>query len=102
MLILTAIYVGENNEIAYAIIRAIFTHIANDNKKYAFFILNWYYDPGQVDNFTESKIYGLQESNDDIYSLNIDNQNPHIHFVHNCRANCINGHSENNSKYLYN
>ena len=79
--------VGENNETAYAIIWAIFTHIANDNKNYAFFILDWYYDTGRMNNFTGSKIYDLQESND-IHSFNIINQNPHIHFVHNCRANC--------------
>ena len=55
-----AIDVQEDNETAYAIIQAIFTHIANDNKKYAFLILDWYYDTGWVDNFTGSKIYDLQ------------------------------------------
>ena len=56
-----------------------------------------------MDNFTGSKVYGLQESNDDIHSFNVVNQNPHIHFVHNCRANCTNGHSEDNSEYfIYN
>ena len=66
-----AIDVQEDNESAYAIIQAIFTHIANDNKKYAFLILDWYYDTGRVDNFTGSKIYDLQESNNDIHSFNI-------------------------------
>jgi hypothetical protein len=30
----------------YALIKGIFTHIANDNKRYAFFILDWYYNTG--------------------------------------------------------
>ena len=47
----------ENHE--YAIIREIFTHTANDNKKYAFFILDQYYDTDQTDNLTGSKIYDL-------------------------------------------
>ncbi len=97
-----AIDVQEDNELAYAIIQAIFIHIANNNKKYAFLILDWYYDTGRVDNFTGSKIYDLQESNNDIHSFNIIVKNPHIHFVHNCRATCTNGHSENNTEYLYN
>ena len=74
-----AIDVQEDNKTAYAIIQAIFTHIANDNKKYAFLILDWYYDTGQVDNFTGSKIYDLQEFNNDIHSFNIIVKNPHIH-----------------------
>ncbi|PKY38590.1 hypothetical protein RhiirA4_451598 [Rhizophagus irregularis] len=37
----------ENRE--YALIRGIFTHQANDYKKYVFFILDWYYDTGRID-----------------------------------------------------
>ncbi|GES92542.1 hypothetical protein GLOIN_2v1483751 [Rhizophagus clarus] len=43
----------------YALIRGIFTHKANDNKKYAFFILDWYYNTGRTDSLTGCKIYGL-------------------------------------------
>ncbi|GES95457.1 hypothetical protein GLOIN_2v1483751 [Rhizophagus clarus] len=43
----------------YALIKGIFTHKANDNKKYAFFILDWYYDTGRTDGLTGCKIYGL-------------------------------------------
>ena len=48
----------------YAFIKGIFIHIANDKKKYAFLILDWYYNTGRTDNFTGSKIYKLQESDD--------------------------------------
>jgi hypothetical protein len=41
--------IEDDNELGsreYALIRGIFTHKANDNKNYAFFILDWYYDTG--------------------------------------------------------
>lgn len=79
----------------YALIRGIFTHIANDKKRYAFFILDWYYNTNRMDNFTGSKIYGLQESNNiswpHIHSFHIVDRVPHIHFVRN-----------GNSEYLLN
>uniref|UniRef100_U9TUC4 BAH domain-containing protein n=1 Tax=Rhizophagus irregularis (strain DAOM 181602 / DAOM 197198 / MUCL 43194) TaxID=747089 RepID=U9TUC4_RHIID len=66
----------------YAIIRGIFTHQANDYKKYAFFILDWYYDTGRIDDLTGCKIYGLQESKDvlwpHIHSFHIVDRNPHV------------------------
>ncbi|GBC04304.1 hypothetical protein RclHR1_05600004 [Rhizophagus clarus] len=46
----------------YALIRGIFTHKANDNKKYAFFILDWYYNTGRTDSLTGCKIYGLSRT----------------------------------------
>jgi hypothetical protein len=90
----------------YALIRGIFTHIANDNKKYAFFILDWYYNTGRIDNLTESKIYKLQESADvswpHIHSFHIVDRIPRVHFVHNCKINYANGHASDNSEYLFN
>ena len=90
----------------YAIIKGIFTHIANDNKRYAFFILDWYYNTGRTDNLTGSKIYKLQESTDVswsyIHSFHIVDRIPRVHFVHNCKVNCANGHVSNNSEYLFN
>ena len=94
----------ENRE--YALIRGIFTHEANDHKKYAFFILDWYYDTGRTDNLTGCKIYGLQEPKDDswphVHSFHIVDRNPHVHFVHNCKANCTDYHATNNLEYLRN
>ncbi|CAB5361787.1 unnamed protein product [Rhizophagus irregularis] len=90
----------------YALIRGIFTHQANDYKKYAFFILDWYYDTGRIDDLTGCRIYGLQESKDvlwpHIHSFHIVDRNPHVHFVHNCKANCTNEHKTNNLEYLRN
>ena len=105
-----AIDIEENNETkshAYAIIREIFTHIANDRKRYAFLIIDQYYNTGHVKNFTESKIYGLQELNDDlwsyIHSFHIIDQKSRVHFIHNCKASCVNNHHAiDNLKYLYN
>jgi hypothetical protein len=54
----------------YALIRGIFTHQANDYKKYAFFILDWYYNTGRIDDLTGLGS-GLQESKDNLW--------PHIH-----------------------
>ena len=92
---------------AYAIIREIFTHMANDRKKYAFFLIDWYYDTGRVDNFTGSKIYRLQKSHNNlwphIHSFHIVDRKPRVHFVHNCKTNCIgNRHAADNLEYLYN
>ncbi|CAG8712801.1 4980_t:CDS:2 [Rhizophagus irregularis] len=74
----------------YAIIRGIFTHQANDYKKYAFFILDWYYDTGRIDDLTGCKIYGLQESKDVLW--------PHIHSFHIVDRNPHNLESESLSK----
>jgi hypothetical protein len=92
---------------AFAVVRGIFTHMANDEKKYAFFIIDWYYETGHVESFTGSKIYGLQESNNDswphIHSFHIVDRRPHVHFVHNCKTGCVgNHHATNNSEYLHN
>ncbi|CAB5206941.1 unnamed protein product [Rhizophagus irregularis] len=90
----------------YALIRGIFTHQANDYKKYAFFILDWYYNTGRIDDLTGCRIYGLQESKDvlwpHIHSFHIVDRNPHVHFVYNCKANCTNEHKTNNLEYLRN
>jgi hypothetical protein len=92
----------------YALIRGIFTHIANDEKKYAFLILDWYYNTGRTDNFTGSKIYKLQKSDDNswphIHSFHIVDRISRVHFVHNCKTNCdAHDHTlSNNSEYLLN
>ncbi|GET00727.1 hypothetical protein GLOIN_2v1483751 [Rhizophagus clarus] len=103
------ILVEDDNEIEnqeYALIREIFIHKANDNKKYAFFILDWYYDTDRIDSLTGCKIYGLQGSNHDlwahVHSFHIVNQNPRVHFIHNCKSNCLNNHAKDNLEYLYN
>ena len=61
-------------------------------KKICFLILDWYYNTGQIDNFTGSKIYKLQESDDvswpHIHSFYIVNRISQVHFVHNCKTNC--------------
>jgi hypothetical protein len=96
----------ETGNCEYALIRGIFTHKANNNKKYVFFILDWYYDTGQTDSLTGCKIYGLQESNHDlwahVHSFHIIDQNPRVHFIHNCKSNCSNNHATGNLEYLYN
>ncbi|CAB4430866.1 unnamed protein product [Rhizophagus irregularis] len=108
-----SIHVGDTIDIEdetgrreYALIKGIFTHMANDGKKYAFFILNWYYNTGRVDNFTGSKIYGLQKSDDDswyhVHAFHIVDQNPRVHFIHNCKSNCSINHVTDNLEYLYN
>jgi len=105
-----AIDIEEDNEIkshAYAIIWGIFTHIANDRKRYTFLIIDWYYDTGHVENFTESKIYDLQESDDDlwshIHSFHIIDQKSCIHFIYNCKASYVNDHHIiDNLEYLHN
>jgi hypothetical protein len=105
-----AIDVEDDDEMqsrAFAVVRGIFTHMANDKKKYAFFIIDWYYETGRVENFTGSKIYGLQESDDDlwthIHSFHIVDRRPRVHFVHNCKTSCVdNHHSTNNTEYLHN
>ena len=99
---------NETGEREYALIKGIFTYMANDNKRYAFFILDWYYNTGRIDNLTGSKIYKLQKSNDilwsHIHSFYIVNRVSQVHFVHNCKVvNCADrDHAADNSEYLFN
>ncbi|GES96961.1 hypothetical protein GLOIN_2v1483751 [Rhizophagus clarus] len=90
----------------YALIKGIFTYKANDNKKYTFFILDWYYDTGRTDSLTGCKIYGLQGPNHDLWAhvhfFHIVDRNPRVHFIHNCKSNCLNNHAKDNLEYLYN
>ena len=62
----------ENHE--YTFIRGIFTYEVNDHKKYAFFILDWFYDTKRTDNLMGCKIYDLQELNNDLWL--------HVHSFH--------------------
>jgi hypothetical protein len=94
-------------EQCYALIRAIMIHQDDLGRNNPFLLINWFYRNGKFDPITGFPIYGLQESDDNLWfhlhPLAIVDRKPKVHFVHNCTNRCSNGsHDKNNEEYILN
>lgn len=90
---------GEN----YAIIEAIFSHRANNDKLYAFVIVNWFEETTQ--NKLDCPIYRLLMDDNNwrrVFPISVIDFTNKIHFVHNC-ITCTNvTHDTLNFYYIKN
>jgi hypothetical protein len=90
---------GEN----YAIIEAIFSHRANNDKLYAFVIVNWFEETTQTK--LDCPIYRLLMDDNNwrrIFPISVIDFTSKIHFVHNC-ITCTNvtHNTLNNTKIIF-
>ena len=90
---------GEN----YAIIEAIFSHCANNNKLYAFVIVNWFEETSQtVLGCPEYKLI-MDNSWRRVFPISIIDSINKVHFVHKCVENtCKKSHDMTNNHYIKN
>jgi hypothetical protein len=77
----------EDHEESYAIIKGIFQHKSNNDKYYAFIIIDWFEDSGIEHSVLKCPLYRLQATGDKwrrIFPITVIDNVQKVHFVHNC------------------
>jgi hypothetical protein len=77
----------------YAIIRIIFCHQKND-RRFAFIVIDWFEDTNQTK--LGCLVYRLRKINNyrKIFSISVVSTVNTVHFVHNCKDECIEGNHD--------
>ena len=73
---------------SYAVIRGIFKHKGNDEKYYAFIVVNWFEDTNQEYSILSCPLYRLQTRNQwrRIFPISIIDNVQKVHFIHDCNS----------------
>ena len=94
----------ESEGTAYARIKAIIRHKANNGHYYAFFVFEWF----EATNTTilECPLYNIQKADETrwfrIFTIDFIYRIPRAHFIHNCTNTCNTEHDETNRSYILN
>jgi hypothetical protein len=76
----------ENHDECYAIIKGIFKHKGNDDKFYAFIIIDWFEDTNRIHNILKCPLYRIQTTHDirwrKIFPISIIDRVQKVHFVY--------------------
>lgn len=91
---------------SYAIIRGIFKHKGNNEKYYAFIVVDWFEDNNQKHPILECPLYYLRTIENQrwrsIFPISaIDSVNK-IHFIHNCNLECQDHYNSTNRIWIKN
>ena len=96
----------ESEGIAYAKIKSIFRHQANNGKYYAFFLFDWFQATNVLDSMLECPLYNIQKPDESrwfrVFPITLVDHNPRVFFIHNCRDTCNTEHDEGNRCYILN
>ena len=96
----------EEEEEAFAVIRAIFCHEANNANRYVFLVIDWFQATGDKDELLECPYYKLHDPGATqwrrIYPISFVDHASRTHFIHHCTRHCTNEHDKNNQLYLRN
>ena len=96
----------EEEEEAFAIIRAILCHMANNTNRYVFLVIDWFQATGNKDELLECPYYKLHDPEGmqwrRIYPISFVDHASSTHFIHHCTRHCTNVHDRNNQLYLRN
>jgi hypothetical protein len=96
----------ESEGIAYARIKSIFRHQANNGQYYAFFLFDWFEAMNTINPILECPLYNIQKPGDSrwlqIFPIDFIACIPHVHFIHNCTNTCNTKHDEANRSYILN
>lgn len=96
----------ESEGIAYARIKSIFRHQANNGQYYAFFLFDWFEAMNTINPVLECPLYNIQKPEDSrwfqIFPIDFIACVPHVHFIHNCTNTCNTKHDEANRSYILN
>ncbi|CAB4374191.1 unnamed protein product [Rhizophagus irregularis] len=79
----------EDHEESYAIIKAIFQHKGNNNKYYAFIVVDWFEDIMVEHSVLKCLLYRLQATGDKwrrIFPITVIDNVQKVHFIHNCNS----------------
>lgn len=79
-----------SNNPTYAIVKAVISHRGNNDKDYTFLYIKWYNQISGPDRLLGCPRFELCENEmwQVIFPINIVDQQPKVHFVHSCTANC--------------
>ncbi|GET52307.1 hypothetical protein GLOIN_2v1790940 [Rhizophagus irregularis DAOM 181602=DAOM 197198] len=79
----------EDHEESYAIIKGIFQHKDNNNKYYAFIVVDWFEDTMVEHSVLKCPLYRLQATGDKwrrIFPITVIDNVQKVHFIHNCNS----------------
>ncbi|GET58186.1 hypothetical protein GLOIN_2v1790940 [Rhizophagus irregularis DAOM 181602=DAOM 197198] len=79
----------EDHEESYAIIKGIFQYKGNNNKYYAFIVVDWFEDTMVEHSVLKCPLYRLQATGDKwrrIFPITVIDNVQKIHFIHNCNS----------------
>ncbi|CAB4384631.1 unnamed protein product [Rhizophagus irregularis] len=79
----------EDHEESYAIIKGIFQHKGNNNKYYAFIVVDWFEDTMVEHSVLKCSLYRLQATGDKwrrIFPITVIDNVQKVHFIHNCNS----------------
>lgn len=107
------IHVGDVVEIqeeieglSFACIAGIIQHQSNANIFQAFFVLQWFQETTMNEPIVDCPIYNLQQLDETrwrrIFPITVVDNLPQVHFLHDCRKTCSNGHDEKIRRYIRN
>lgn len=91
---------------SYAIIRGIFKHKGNNEKYYAFIVIDWFEDNNREHPVLECPLYYLRTIESQrwrsIFPISaIDSVNK-VHFIHNCNPGCQDHYNSTNKSWIKN
>ena len=96
----------EIEQVAFARIKAILWHQANNTKYYAFLAFDWFEAIAGEDNMLRCPCYNLQKSGEtqwhQLFPITIVDNMPDNHFIHACTSMCKNSHDLTNHRYIWN
>lgn len=92
---------------SYALIHSIFRHKSNDNNYFAFIVVNWFEDTGQVHELLECPLFRIQTNSRQrwrrVFPITVIYTVGKEHFIHNCSSRCsIKLHDFGNNLYFRN
>lgn len=91
---------------SYATIKGIFRHKGNNEKYYAFVVVNWFESAEQEHSILKCPLYRLQTGNQwrRIFPISVIDKVQKVHFVHNCNLERCQGryHDVTNRTWLKN
>ena len=79
----------EDHEESYAVIKGIFRHKSNNDKYYAFIVVDWFEDTGAEHSVLKCPLYRLQATGNKwrrIFPITVIDNFQKVHFIHNCNS----------------
>ena len=97
----------ESEGIAYARIKSIIRHKANNGHYYAFFVFEWFEATNTTNTILGCPLYKIQNPEETrwfrIFTIDCIHRVPCVHFIHNCTNTCnTESHDETNRSYILN
>ena len=94
----------EDHEESYAIIKGIFRHKGNNDKYYAFIVVDWFEDTGIEHSLLKCPLYRLQATGNKwrrIFPITVIDNVQKVHFIHNCNSGGCQGSDHDTTNRIW-